>query len=85
MEKTIRIWNGCKVVQIVSVSDTGSTTLGASGGAENSTQIDIEMDPWTGLLVDHSVQGSPVPWRDHDKMITVAWNDGRDSVLRQED
>jgi len=54
MVKTIRIWQGCKVIQVVSVSETGSSVLGATGGASNSTQVDIEIDPWAGLMVDHS-------------------------------
>jgi hypothetical protein len=53
-QKTIRIWNGCRVVQVVTVhQDGGSSTIGAAGGAENSTTVDIEIDPWAGLIVDH--------------------------------
>jgi hypothetical protein len=65
--KTIRIWNGCKVVQVIGVhEDSGSSSLGAVGGAHNSTRIDIEIDPWAGLLVDHSMPGPPVMWRQED-------------------
>jgi hypothetical protein len=50
---TIRIWNGCRVNMVMTVGDTGSTTSGAVGGAECSTSIDIELDPWAGLVVDN--------------------------------
>jgi hypothetical protein len=59
MEMTIRIWNGCKVVQLISVSETGSTSHGAVGGAANSTQVDIEFDPWAGLIVINRSGKSP--------------------------
>lgn len=63
--KTIRIWNGCRVVQVVTVNEGGgSSTIGATGGAGNSTQMDIEIDPWAGLIVDHSAYRSPVDFRD---------------------
>ena len=62
--KAIRIWNGCKVVQVVVAEDGAISTLGAVGGANNSTKIDIEIDPWAGLIVDHSVPGPPVAWRE---------------------
>jgi hypothetical protein len=55
MEKVIRIWDGPKVVQVLSIDQNGgSSTLGAVGGAGNSTLVDIEIDPWQGYLVDHS-------------------------------
>jgi hypothetical protein len=57
---TIRIWNGCTVRQVISVSDTGSSTIGAVGGAGNSSKVDIELDPWNNLIVDHRAQW-PVP------------------------
>jgi hypothetical protein len=63
-ERVIRIWHGCKVVQIVAVSESGSSTMGATGGAHNSTRVDIEIDPWAGLLVDHSAPNPPVSFRD---------------------
>lgn len=59
---TIRIWNGCTVRQVISVSETGSTTLGAVGGAHSSTEVDIELDPWAGLIVDKRAE-FPVPVR----------------------
>lgn len=59
MTKTIRIWNGARVIQVVAVGqDGGSSTIGATGGAGNSTHVDIELDPWAGLIVDH---GAPHP------------------------
>lgn len=65
MEKIIRIWDGCKVIQVVSVRNNGSsTTIGSVGGAENSIKVDIELDPWAGLIVDHSVEKSPVRYRE---------------------
>lgn len=63
-EKVIRIWDGCRVVQVVAVGKTGSSTLGSTGGAENATKVDIEIDPWAGLLVDHSAADSPFMFRD---------------------
>lgn len=63
--KTIRIWNGNRVVQVVTVhEDGGSSTIGAAGGASNSTKVDIELDPWAGLIVDHSADRSPVDFRE---------------------
>jgi len=53
---TIRVWDGCTVRQVISVSKTGSATLGAVGGAGNSTQVDIELDPWAGLIVDNRAE-----------------------------
>jgi hypothetical protein len=64
MEKVIRIWDGCKVVQLVAVSETGSSTMGAVGGAGNSTPVDIELDPWAGLIVDHNARQSPVRYNE---------------------
>ncbi len=52
-EITIRIWDGCTVRMVMSVSKTGSSTTGAVGGAGNSSKPDIELDPWAGLIVDH--------------------------------
>lgn len=63
-EKVIRIWRGCRVVQIVAVSESGSSVMGATGGAHNSTTVDIEIDPWAGLIVDHSARRSPVDFRE---------------------
>ena len=55
-EVTIRIWQGCVVRQVISLRDTGSTTIGAVGGAGNSTKVDIELDPWAGLIVDNRIE-----------------------------
>jgi hypothetical protein len=64
MEKTLRIWHGCKVVLLLSVGESGYSTMGATGGAGNSTKVDIEIDPWAGLIVDHGVRNPPVSYRD---------------------
>ena len=53
---TIRIWQGHRVAMVLSVGGTGSTTLGAVGGAGNSTQVDIELDPWAGLITDNRAE-----------------------------
>lgn len=57
---TIRVWHGCRVVGVFGVTDTGSFSIGAVGGAGNSTPVDIEIDPWENLVVDHRVE-HPVP------------------------
>jgi hypothetical protein len=63
-EKTIRIWDGCRVVQVITISRNGSSsTIGSTGGAANSTKVDIEIDPFAGLIVDHTVEGPPINWR----------------------
>lgn len=68
MNKTIRIWNGCKVVKVVCVDQNGSSAdIGAVGGAGNSTKVDIEIDPWAGLIVDHSTGNPPVCYREPQK------------------
>jgi hypothetical protein len=61
---TIRIWHGPQVIQVVSVSTSGSSTSGAVGGAEDSTKVDIELDPWAGLIVDNHDGGTPVSFRE---------------------
>lgn len=50
---TIRIWDGPTVRYVFSVDSTGSSSIGAVGGASNSSRADIEIDPWAGLIVDH--------------------------------
>lgn len=64
--KKIRIWSGKEVVQVITVAQDGSSssTIGAVGGAENSTLIDIEIDPWAGLIVDRATDNPPTYWRD---------------------
>lgn len=63
-EKVIRIWNGCLVLMVVSVNENGtSTSIGSAGGADNSTKVDIEIDPFAGLIVDHSTDESPIEFR----------------------
>lgn len=64
--KTIRLWHGCTVVGVVSVGDKGCTFTGGVGGAHNSGKVDIEMDPWAGLIVDHSTENPPISWRDQE-------------------
>jgi hypothetical protein len=64
---TIRIWDGCKVVAVVTVSRTGSSHIGGVGGAENSTPVDVEIDPWKGLIVDNGAQNSPKAYREVDQ------------------
>jgi hypothetical protein len=66
MRITIRIWQGCVVRQVVTITETGSATVGAVGGAEDSTQVDIELDPWARLVVDNRAQ-FPVPVYIRDK------------------
>lgn len=63
---TIRVWDGCRVAGVVSFGrGGGGSWVGNPGGAENSTQPDIEIDPWAGLIVDHtSGRFTPVDWRD---------------------
>lgn len=64
-EKVIRLWDGCTVVGVMSVDQKGgSTFIGAVSGAANSTKVDIELDPWAGLIVDHSTRRSPVGYRE---------------------
>jgi hypothetical protein len=63
-EVNIRIWNGCKVVTVLTVSDQGYSSIGAVGGASNSTKVDVELDPWAGLIVDHRTGNSPTRYTD---------------------
>jgi hypothetical protein len=55
-EVTIRIWDGCVVRHVFSVSTHGSSTIGAISGAANSASVDIELDPWNNLVVDHRAE-----------------------------
>lgn len=64
MVHTIRIWQGCKVICTVTVSNSGFSTIGPAGGAENSTNPDIELDPWAGLIVDHNSRKGPHNFRE---------------------
>lgn len=58
---TIRIWNGNTVRGVFTVNPHGGySTPGAVGGAENSSKVDVELDPWKGLIVDHRVE-HPMP------------------------
>jgi hypothetical protein len=59
MNKTIRIWDGCKVLAVISVDQHGGfTSSGAVGGAGNGDRPEIELDPFAGLIVS---QGNPTP------------------------
>lgn len=63
MGKTIRIWNGCVVIAVISVDETGYSVQEV-GGAGSSLTTDIELDPFAGLIVDHSARRSPVDFRE---------------------
>ncbi len=64
----IRIWHGCTVVAVIDVGPNGGASfMGAVGGAGNSTKVDIELDPWAGLIVDHSTDRSPVDFREREE------------------
>lgn len=57
----IRVWDGCRVVALMSVDRSGTSSFsGAASGAANSSRVDIELDPWANLIVDHRAQ-HPVP------------------------
>lgn len=64
MNVNIRIWNGCRVVGVIGVDESGaSTSSGAAGGAANSARVDIEIDPWANLLVDNRpAHFTPIDW-----------------------
>ncbi len=62
--KTIRVWDGCKVVGLFTVNKDGGYTASRSGGAEDSTQVDIEIDPWASLIVDHTTGLAPIAYQD---------------------
>lgn len=53
---TIRVWDGPTVRGVIHFSNGGSAWSGAVGGAENSTKVHIELDPWAGLIVDHRAE-----------------------------
>lgn len=65
MRRVIRIWDGCKVLAVVEVDQAGGATFsGASGGAESGTPVNLEIDPFVGLLVEKETSPTPVPWRE---------------------
>lgn len=72
MQKVIRIWNGNIVVQVITVGKTsGSSTLADGCGAASNTEVDIEIDPWAGYIVERSratvsATYGPFSWRDHE-------------------
>lgn len=53
---TIRIWNGCSVNALVTVTGNSYAIHGPVGSAANSTKVDIELDPWARLVVDNRVE-----------------------------
>jgi hypothetical protein len=57
---SIRIWRGVRVCMLLTVGADGNSSMGAVGGAGNSTQVDIELDPWAGLITDNRAD-HPVP------------------------
>jgi hypothetical protein len=65
-EITIRIWDGCKVVQVIMADQRGGTSsIGAVGGAENGAKPQIEIDPWAGLIFDHTgKETAPIGFRE---------------------
>lgn len=66
--KTICIWDGCTVVMVVEVDQNGgSTSVGPAGGAGNSTQPDIDIDPWAGLIVERLAKRSPLYFRQEEE------------------
>lgn len=74
----IRVWDGCTVKYVLDVGRDGSSaSLGGAGGASNSTKVDIEIDPWAGLIVDHRVAGGPVPWQSYEKDMDEMYERGR--------
>jgi hypothetical protein len=74
----IRIWDGCSVRFVLDVDrNGGSAGIGAVGGAGNSTKVDIELDPWAGLIVDNRTQGGPVSWQSYEKDLDEAYERGR--------
>jgi hypothetical protein len=65
--KTIRIWDGCKVVGLLTVGQSGGSAFqGPTGGAANSSKPDVEIDPWAGLIVDHDTRMSPRCYKELD-------------------
>lgn len=62
--KVIRIWDGCKVIGFVDVSGDAISVVTRAGGAANSTLVDIEIDPFAGLIVDHETNNPPKYWRE---------------------
>lgn len=56
---TLRVWNGCTVVGVLSLfeSSTGMTAaFEVSGGAARSGRVDVEIDPWANVVVDRRVE-----------------------------
>ena len=53
----VRIWAGARVVLVITAHPDGSySTFGQTGGAGNSTQVDIELDPWAQLVTDNRAE-----------------------------
>lgn len=67
MTKTTRIWSGCVALAVLTVDQSGSKSfIGSVGGAENSAKVDIEIDPFAGLIVDHATRNSPLYFREEE-------------------
>lgn len=59
--KTIRVWNGATVLQVITVTEGGSSSMiGATGGAHHASQVDVEIDPFAGLIHTHEAPGAPI-------------------------
>lgn len=53
MTRAIRLWDGRTVIGLLTVHATGGSSFQIAGGAENAGSVDIEIDPFKGLMVDH--------------------------------
>jgi hypothetical protein len=68
MIKTVRIWNGERPMALVTVDDetgavrfaSGAEVMFASGAAWSAETIDIELDPWAGIVVGAAWR-APIP------------------------
>ena len=50
--KVIRVWHGKTVIAVIDVHLDGYA-ISSSGGAEWCGKVDIEIEPFKGLIVDH--------------------------------
>jgi hypothetical protein len=60
MIKTVRIWNGERPMALVTVDDETEAVRFASGAAWSAETIDIELDPWAGIVVGAAWR-APIP------------------------
>jgi hypothetical protein len=56
MIKTVRIWNGEKPMVLVAVDDETETVTFAPGSS-SAGAIDIDLDPWAGIVTGDAVSG----------------------------